>query len=165
MTNPSKTPEKQSTPATEKVVKLVHKLRPARLEVAEQARRHYSAAVDKGVTLEDCLKPEFWQHVGDKLSPTDWIEVQPDDGSWYALLLVRSADRISARVAVINYVELSSGGDDSNIGSVDMKVVWSGRYTKWRIESGIGNDKVIIKDGFHDEALAREHMSNEIRNG
>lgn len=118
----------------------------------------YAATVESGVTLEDCKNPEFWMHVADRLRPSDEISVYAADQTFYAKLLVLSTNRVSARVAVIAFVDLTTETQDEGLGPELAKydISWAGPSYKWRVVHKAS--KEVIKDGFDNEAAARTFL-------
>ena len=82
------------------------RIEPVRFELAEFGRSVYRAVTPLGDTIEDILQPDYWSHVWKRLRPLHRIEINPDDGSFYAELIVRSVQRNHVVVAAINFVEL-----------------------------------------------------------
>lgn len=105
-----------------------------RFTVAEYDRVVWSVVPEEGTAFKDILRPEYWSHVSAKMQPWAKIEVRPEDGSYYAELIVRQAGRSWAKVAPLYYVQL-----DENAVSPDMdveeghQVVWKGPQRKWTV--------------------------------
>jgi hypothetical protein len=82
-------------------------LRPHLLKDTEYFRKSFTILLERGTTLDDVLKPTYWVNVGMRLKPLQQIFVHPDDGTWYAELIVRSATPRSARVSVVHHKEFT----------------------------------------------------------
>lgn len=151
-----KTDTKAPEVEAKRVVPLPKTIPPSRMTVAEYERKIYRISVPDGVVLEDCLKPPFWAHTADNLRPLDQVEVHPDDGSWFATLLVRSAERMSAQVAVLSYIEFDAS-DDLSLAA-DLAVKWRGPHSKWAVIRV--SDGEVLTDKFENQDIAATHMSN-----
>ncbi len=128
-----------------------------RFEIAEFKRTIYLATPEAGVTLEQIQKPEFWAHVSHRLKAMDRLEVQPEDNSYFAELLVLSASRISANVKLLRHVDL--GGvvvEPDDAADCGMEVKWAGGVAKFRVIRK--SDNVKVRDGFETKAAATEWM-------
>lgn len=70
----------------------------SRITLAEYARNIFVVTPEHGTPFEDILKPSYWLHVADtvsmRLRPYDRIEVRPEDGSYFAELIVRSVNTV-----------------------------------------------------------------------
>lgn len=125
---------------------------------SEFTHRNFDATVETGTTIEDCKQPGFWMHVADQLTPSDKITVYAADQSFYAELLVLGKTRVEARVAVINFTDLSSATNGQSLGDELAKydISWAGPANKWRIVHKDSKD--VIRDGFDNEAAARTFL-------
>lgn len=130
-------------------------------KASEFTHRNFDATVETGVTIEDCKEPGFWMHVADQLTPSDKITVYAADQSFYAELLVLSKNRVEARVAVINFTDLSNATNGDSLGTELAKydISWAGPANKWRIVHKAGGD--VIRGGFDNEAAARTFLIND----
>lgn len=73
---------------------------------AEQFRQTwiFTAPIDHSV--EDLLRPEYWMHVADQLRHYAHVECYAEDGTFYAELLVVGKTANTARMALLNKVDL-----------------------------------------------------------
>ena len=129
-------------------------LSPDRIKEADYARHVFRVSVPNDVTITDVLKPDFWVHTAGKMHNTDIIEVMPEDESWFAQLIVRSASRLHARCVVLNYKAF----DEVKTKDVDgpFIVKHNGPKAKWAIIRRA--DKALVKDGFESRELAGEWL-------
>lgn len=67
--------------------------------------RHYPAA---GITKDHLLDPAYWAVLSRKLRPGDEIAAFAQDGTYYANLLVLSAERTYAKVHLLSYHALTT---------------------------------------------------------
>lgn len=83
------------------------KLSPRNLPLTQHARTGYTVTVDIGVTLKDVTQPEFWEH-HNRLKPGDVIEVNCEDMTWSARLLVRYKSGNAIVVGVTSSVQFDT---------------------------------------------------------
>jgi hypothetical protein len=82
------------------------KLHASKIKLAEFDSRTFIVRPAPGTTFEQVIAPIYWSHIAEQLRPGNFIKVLPDDGAYFAELLVRSVDRLSAIVAVLRKVDL-----------------------------------------------------------
>lgn len=127
-------------------------LAPSRIELAEQLRTIWSMSPEADTTFEAILLPEYWAHVSAKFRPRDRIEVEPEDGTYYAELIVRDAGKLFAKVEVIRHVKLK----EYNVrGDLDMQfdIRHAGPNQKWRVVRVA--DKAVLSSGHETPDAAR----------
>jgi hypothetical protein len=117
---------------------------------AEYRHTVYVVTPPEGTTLDDMLKPEYWAHVAYRLKPDDMIRALPEDRSFYASLVVRTAHRLSARMDVVHYIERGEPEADTVAG--DYSVGWGGPAHRYRVIRN--SDKEVIQHGFADKGDA-----------
>lgn len=136
-------------------------LNPHRLQAAEFVRTVYRVVPEDLTPFEALLDPAYWAHVAAKLRPLDRIEVEAEDGSYTAMLIVRDAGRLFAKVAVLYKVNL----DPVEVGASlpipsNYFVKFSGPILKWCVV----RDKDRLREGVASrveaEAWLREHLKN-----
>lgn len=125
-------------------------LQPNKLRRAEEMRVVYSVAPPAGTTVEDVMKPEFWAHVGQRLRPGDFIEVEPEDMAFFALLRVRDAGQIYANVERVLLTESSS--EVAPIEAGEYRIQWAGPAHKFRVMRAA--DNAIVQAGFSSKGAA-----------
>src|SRR5688572_24720719 len=77
-------------------------LKPSLLKSAEQAHLTHHVVLEAGTTIDDMLKPEYWKAAAAHLHPSDRIQVEAADGSFFAELSVRDVGKTWAKVKVCN---------------------------------------------------------------
>lgn len=127
-----------------------YKLSPAKLQPASHYRTRYAAVVDDGTSVDDLKRPEFWCHVANKLRQTDVIEVLPEDGSFFAELLVLKTGIGFAKVMLLRHVDLE--GQETDGDSDLVHVQWKGPHRKHSVIRK--SDGEILRDGFATKADA-----------
>ena len=81
---------------------------PERFREVSYVTHDWSAKAELGITKQDVLRPGYWAHVAEMMSPYDEIRLRSDDGSFYARLLVLESGRTWARVIVLEWVSLTT---------------------------------------------------------
>lgn len=100
---------------------------------AEFARQSFRATPAAGTEIEDMLKPEYWTHVARNFNPHDIIEVVPEDGAFYARLIVLNSAKLWAKMYKLEYVELSAAAAKANPPvSNNLEAKFAGPVAKWR---------------------------------
>lgn len=136
-------------------------LMPANFKGAEFARSCFQAVPEHGTTIDDLLVNEYWAHVAPNMKPGDLIEVDAEDGTYWAMLKVRNAGRNWAKVSLLIHRPLSE--------VVEVEAAsWSEQFRirhlvgpqKWRVERK--SDGETIRHGFltreDAEKYAKSHM-------
>lgn len=129
--------------------------KPARLDPTESDHLTYSLRLPHSVKLEDCLDENFWAHTAMTLKPWDRIQIQPEDFSYSATLVVVAVDRLWAKVAIEQFQELAVGATPAE----EMTVQWSGPHTKYRVMRGT----VVQKDCFVTKGDARKWIDEHAK--
>lgn len=142
-------PAEVKAPETKSQLRQTHQ---GRFKMGGHYAQDWEVCVEIGTTLDDVLKPEFFCHVARQLRPFSKIKVLPDDASWYAELIVRSAGPTWAKCALFTIVEFdvaaktAAGDPEADYA----KVGWGGPAQKHRV--------VRVSDG---AILSKEHESTE----
>ena len=122
------------------------------LDAANKRNWHY-VVPEEGTPFEAILDPGYWAHVAAQMAPGDWVEVDAEDGSYTALLKVRDAGKLYAKLSVFQLtifdekVEVMQGGP-ALAGHV---VKWRGPVHKWCVLRGAD---VLIEGLTKDAAYA-----------
>jgi hypothetical protein len=130
-----------------------------RHKLADYERNVWVANTEAGVSLDEIRKPEFFAHVAAKLKPWDRIEVRPDDETFYAELLVRSAGKNWAVTTLIQFTDLAPKEEQAK-PQEGYRTEFGGPHHKWRVLRL--SDKEVVSKGHTDQASADawlvEHM-------
>ena len=130
-----------------------------RLHFAESRRNIFCVTPEVGTPYEEILKDAYWAHVSVKMKPGDRIEVNAEDGSYYAELLVQDAGRLYAKVAQIIFVKLDAVEvKEGGLMMEGYEVKWQGPQLKWCVLRG----KDRLKDGM-DKASAVQWMQSHAK--
>lgn len=132
---------------------------PTKLALAEHAVVTYFDAPAAGVTFEDVMKPEYWTHVAPSLRPGHRIEVNAEDGTFWAMLLVVEAERKSARVVTLQHVQIEERAPAPEQSDVFVK--YRGPKVRYSVVRTADNE--VLKDGFQTERAAQEWITNRDR--
>lgn len=81
----------------------------SRHALTEVVAARHSISPEAGTPFEDVLKPGYFANIASKLHPTDIIEVRPEEGSYYAELIVWNAGKAHANVSPVMHVKRPSG--------------------------------------------------------
>lgn len=121
-----------------------------RLKLADFQRNRFLLSPEKGVDVNDLLQPAFWSHIAGKFRPYDEITVIPEDGGFYATLLVIACDRLWAKVHLLQHVDLTIARKD--LPQVEIEgyaVEWKGPLAKFAAIRK--SDGVVLKDLFQNQ--------------
>ncbi|KKK79876.1 hypothetical protein LCGC14_2829130, partial [marine sediment metagenome] len=100
----------------------------------------------------------YWGHVQAKFNINDRIEVNPDDGSFYAELMVRSTTFGYVVTAVINFVEFDGPVSKLEVPE-EYLIGFDGPYEKWQVKRF---DQVLISQ-LETKNLAETWLKNHLR--
>jgi hypothetical protein len=139
---------------------MVRKLPEGSFRLANYVNNEWSIVPDDGTAFDDVLVPVYWTNVARKLKPGDLIKVHAPDGSYYAELYVRSAERLAASVVVLNKMDFGSA-DAAEVGGDDLTVKWRNHKALWGVVRG--SDKAVVKDNFPTRETAEEWLRDRRR--
>lgn len=137
------------------------KLNNSAFALSEHAFNQYSAKPEAGVSMEDILEPSYWAHVAVKLKPLDIIHVNAMDGSYYALLQVRSASRIEAVCEVLMHREFKPLTRLAQSEGKEYFARFSSPAAGWQVLRA--SDKQVIKEGFDNERAALQWLDGHLK--
>lgn len=120
------------------------KLPEARMHLGEAMRNIFVIVPEAGTAFEDLLDPIYWGHVGKKLRPLDILEIHPEDGNYFAELLVRSVETggRGAKVAPLRFVGLGA----IEAAAEEYRIEWKGGHSKHAVVRV--RDKAVLQAGF-----------------
>jgi hypothetical protein len=133
---------------------------PSRFRPTEVARNSWFVVPEVGTPLTAVLEPGYWAHIAARLRPNDRIEVDAEDGSWTALLIVQSVSRLAATVAVLFSRELAA--PEPAALPEDLRVMWKGPMHKHAVVR-LSDDKKILQSGFDSKVTALAWMAMNAR--
>ena len=130
----------------------------ARFELAQGARNIHRYIMPREDVIEDLLETDYWSHVQAKFNINDRIEVNPDDGSFYAELMVRSTTFGYVVTAVINFVQFD--GPVSRLEAPkEYAIDFDGPYEKWQVKR---LDQVLVSQ-LETKNVAETWLKNHLR--
>lgn len=132
-----------------------------RFESAEHQRNLWCAVPEAGTPFEAVLTPAYWAHISARLRPWDRIEVMPEDGSYFAELLVQDAGRLYAKVAMLRHLKLEMVEVRGEDGGADYEIKWAGPVKKWRVMRK--SDKAELRDRFSTQGEASSWLAQHIK--
>ncbi len=134
---------------------------PARLELAQHCRKVYRFILPEGDTLEDALETDYWVHNLSRLALLDKIEINPDDGSFYAELQVRSIAFGQVVTAVIHLTDFDDvKAPNAHAIASEFTVKFRGPYDKWGVLSAKGEVLVTELD---TEGVANNWLNDYLK--
>lgn len=125
---------------------------PSYFNDAEFSLRRIVARPQRELPYTELLKASAWSHhTAGEINPGTLIDVLPEDGSYYALLIVQSKNNSGMAVAEIFKKDLGEAKLQP-IAAEEVFVEWGGAH-KWRVVRASDND-VLAKDfGNEQDAL------------
>lgn len=124
---------------------------------AEYVRTIHIATPAAGTKYEDVLQSAYWTHVATTFQPHSRIEVMPEDGSWFAELMIVSCGRNWANVLPLRHVELAEAAP-APTAEAKYKVMWRGMTHKHSVVRI--SDKEVIKSDFATAAEAAKWLED-----
>ncbi len=131
-----------------------------RFELAQHRRNVWRFVLPEGDTLDDALETDYWIHVSQRLTSLDTIEIVPDDGSFYAELLVRSLAFGQVSTGVIRLVKFNEVGESFQAIESQYTVKFKGPHEKWVVLSANGEVLVTKLD---NEGVAHRWLNNYVK--
>ncbi len=146
--------------------KAAPKVSSSRFKGAEFMRHVWRVTPERGTTIEQLQKPEYWSHVAANLRPYARIEVVPEDGEYFAEFIVTQCDRLFAKVALICHIPLHEAApvadaefaEDDN---ADYQFKWKGPALKWVILRKADGEKVA--EGFESKDAAKLGLKDYLK--
>ncbi len=130
----------------------------ARFAPAQGARNIHRYIMPREDTMEDLLETDYWGHVQASFHINDRIEVNPDDGSFYAELLVRSTTFGYVVTGVLNFVQFDEPVSKLEVPE-EYLIGFDGPYEKWQVKRF---DQVLISQ-LETKNLAETWLKNHLR--
>jgi hypothetical protein len=121
--------------------KFTQKLTPSRLQPSESTLKIFSFVPENGTPYERVLEKDYYTHVANRLEASNIIQAEAEDGSFWALLLVRAVSGLEVLVSPLIEKRFDNVQTDS-IDAGDYKAEWAGRHDKWRVMRKSDNHKM-----------------------
>lgn len=132
------------------------KLPEARFAPAEVMRVRYVIVPEEGTSFEELLEPIYWSHVARRLRALDILEIHPEDGSYFAELLVRGVGPKGAQVVTLRMKKL---GEVEDLGEA-FKIQWKGGHLKHAVIRS--RDKEVLQGGFANKEDAAAWLASNL---
>jgi hypothetical protein len=123
-----------------------------RMKLAEFQRSVWHVTAAAGTTLDDVCQPAWYANLAHKLRPSDRVEIEAEDGSFFAEMIVRQSSRAAAVVQELRSVTFGEGVPDGETALDDYTVGYAGPHHKWRVVRTA--DRAVISHGHGDKATA-----------
>jgi hypothetical protein len=154
--------ERAADPVVTKLVKSQKRLTESRITLTGYLRNSWDITVERGTILSDILDPEYWAHVASKLRPHDTLHVICEDGSWYARLFVINADRLWAKLHVLEQHDLTvSQHDMPQTQEEAHEVTWLSSIAKYVVIRR--SDRALLKYGFQTKLEAFQWLDGHLK--
>lgn len=107
----------------------------SRLQLSENARNEWSLTAEFGTTLAQVMHEGYFAHFAPRFKPFDKILVHPDEGIWYAELLVLTVARTYIKTTVLLEKHLTSSDVDMTQANMQAgyEVNYGGTFEKYRV--------------------------------
>ena len=131
-----------------------------RLRQAEFTYERWRLIVENGTTIEDLKRPGFYAHIARQMRTGSIIEVMPDNGSYFAELLVRDVGPQYVKVGLLREVTLET----VEVGSKAFPgytAEYTGEHLKWRVIRE--SDRKELKSGLATQGDAFSWISNHLK--
>lgn len=123
---------------------------------AEFARQMFRVTPPAGTKIEEMLENDYWAHVAKKLNPHDILEVVPEDGAFYARLIVVNCAKLWAKMQKLEYVELGSKKAEGGTSDA-FEAKFAGPMAKWRaVKKSDGS--LLSPDSFSTRDEAEQYI-------
>lgn len=129
---------------------------------AEFARQTFFASPTPGTSIDTVVQPEYWAHVARKMNPHDIIEVVPENGEYYARLIVLSVGKLWVKVQKLQYELLVSQKKESIGAAENFEPKWGGPVAKWRVIRK-SDGEAISTDSFQTQEDAEKWIEGNAR--
>lgn len=128
---------------------------PAKVQPAESVQSRWLVTAAAGTTRGDILTPEYWSHAAMMLRPFHLIDVQCEDGSFFAQYIVISCDSNWARLYELHYYDLTQviKLSEKALNKMKEEYIVKHRGPKGWSVIRVGDD-ALMKEGLQTEAEA-----------
>lgn len=132
----------------------------ARFKEAAQVRNEWVITPEEGTPFEAVLREDYWSHIASRLRPCDIIEVHAEDATFFARLYVRTAGRLWAKVAVMEFVDFTKDAPVA-VRDTGHEVKWKGPHMKWAVIRTA--DKEAVQGGFENKEIAAGWLADYLK--
>lgn len=137
----------------------MHQILERNFSLREQMAVTYYAVPAAGTPFERIMQPDYWAHIARRVKVGSEIVVQPEDGAYYARLLIVYVATGTVQVKELMYVELIAPVGDT-VAEEDITIRYSGPIAKWRVTRN--SDGCVLAEGavVATKALAQQFVLN-----
>lgn len=139
--------------------KNIRRIHPSRCKLAEFARAEYVAIPEDGTTFDEVKDSAYWAHMAPQLRVGTHIEVLPEEGSYWALLIVRAVSNKAAQVGVILKTDFEPVKTEGTASQFVIK--WRGPHHKHGVVRI--RDDVVVEKGFDTPEMAAAWLASNVR--
>ena len=139
--------------------KTQRKIHPTRFKRADGERNIWTVVPEHGTDFDALTAPEYWAHIAKYLRPTDRIEANAEDGSYFAEFIVQACGDNYARVALLRKHDLQS--PDVQKENDAFEVMWRGPHHKFAVVRRSDNEPV--QTGFAAKQDAVQWLANNLK--
>ena len=128
-------------------------LLPQNILGGEFARNVWTITADNAVTRADLADPKLYESIADKVRLGDQLEIMPEDGSWFAWLVVRNKERATVKTGLLMYKDFEDAAVPSEtIGALEVR--WRGPRVRFGVVRK--SDGAVLKENLmtRSDALA-----------
>ncbi len=135
-------------------------LHPTRIQRQEYAYTTHYAVPPAGTRIESLEDPSYWSHIAQLLRPCDRIEVDAEDGAFYAKFKVNYCDKLSASVTRLEYVVLGEA-PKLEMHEDAFTIRYNGPHAKWGVIRVA--DKVLLATDMQSKEEADVWLKDHIK--
>lgn len=127
---------------------------------ADFARQSFRATPPAGVKFEEMLDESYWAHVARKVQPYDIIEIVPEDGAFYARLIVVNSAKLWLKVKTLEHITLTA--KKKNEVSDRFEAVYKGPHAKWKVTNK-SDGSVVTEESFQSRDEAETYIVSHVK--
>lgn len=135
------------------------KLTGSRFKIAEQMRNSWVCSVEPGTSLEQVLDTAFFANYAKLVGPWDKIEINCEDGAFYAELLVVQSGTGWVKCQVLQSVDLQAPIEVDE--QCDFEIKYTNRYSNFRVIRK--SDKKVVQDNLQTKADAAAWLAGHLK--
>lgn len=139
------------------------RLHESRFKLAEGARNVWEAKPEAGTSYEAVLDRNYWINIARYMRVRDFIDVVPEDNSWYAKLIVLYVDtpEMPRAVDVAAAAPLHMIVCQSKPLSADYDIEWRGPNGKFTLVAKA--TKAVLQGKFESKELAAAWLEDHLK--
>jgi len=140
--------------------KIVQPLIESKCKNSEYSRNIWCVVPEINVSVEHVLKPQYWANVAHTMRITDRIEVNAEDNSWFAELMVMDVGTLWVKAELMRKVEfakheVTSGAQEEYVAK------WNAGGKCFRVIRKA--DNAVVQDDIKSKGEANLWIANHTR--